>query len=455
MATRKSPTRKIQANTPSNMERPLGATESLFYLLDKIYCLNFVVYAEVVGTLPPDALDQALALAQQEHPLLRTRINGNASRLVFKAIDAEAHPLRATWQPWSSRKLLLERQLDTPFDQELPLMRCFAFLDKKAKPVRQILAMVFQHTIADGRSGTQLLLDVLCRATGAAMPLSPRDANPSAQALSISADKSRLTDELGKARFWIGEGLKSLRPVATLPGFSHKLGGDRDMRVLTMKLSKIQATNLVKRARAAGTTMHGALGAAQMLALCDEISATGGRESRRVALNSLADLRDSLSGGLTEHDLGLYIATLTTVHEIDDTPGLFWRLAVDVRAQLKNVIDRGDANLINSIYRENMLLPSTSLGGRVMQGVAALAPSASMLTNIGRIDIPELANGASVSSIEFTVSPPPHNPFCITAASHAGVVHMNMVFDANQLTPEQASRLSKNFLNHLKKAIRD
>lgn len=51
--------------SPSALGRPLGPTESIYYLLDQLYCLSFVVFAK---------MDHALRTVQQEKPLLRARI---------------------------------------------------------------------------------------------------------------------------------------------------------------------------------------------------------------------------------------------------------------------------------------------------------------------------------------------------------------------------------------------
>lgn len=76
--------------------------------------------------------------------------------------------------------------------------------------------------------------------------------------------------------------------------------------------------------------MHGTLGAAQLLAINREFEAEA---PRRRALNSLPDLRSVLHGNLGADDLGLYIATITTLHEIPVDPD-FWQLASNVKGRL-------------------------------------------------------------------------------------------------------------------------
>ena len=185
-----------------------------------------------------------------------------------------------------------------------------------------------------------------------------------------------------------------MKPTRQLPGFDMAVRAERRIRVVPFTVSKAKARALLEACRAHGVTMQGALGAAQLLAVNDEFAAA---RSRNLALNSLADLRGLLGGNLTQQDLGLYIATVTTVHAIPAEPD-FWALAADVRNQLKAVLDSGDANLVHTIHREGALYPPNEVGARMVQGLVGLAPPSSMLTNVGRFDPVALAHGAKLRS---------------------------------------------------------
>ncbi len=65
-----------------------------------------------------------------------------------------------------------------------------------------------------------------------------------------------------------------------------------------------------------------------------------------------------------------------------------------------------------------------------------------MLTNIGRIDTPDLQNGARIQSLAFLVSPPPQHPICVTAASQGGCLHLNLLYDQIKLDDAQARRIA-------------
>jgi len=59
---------------PADLNRRLGRTEHIYWLLDQLYCLNFLVFAELEGSLNRDDLQTALDIVQQENPVLRAQI---------------------------------------------------------------------------------------------------------------------------------------------------------------------------------------------------------------------------------------------------------------------------------------------------------------------------------------------------------------------------------------------
>ena len=115
----------MPANTrPSSIDRPLGSTENLYWLLDKLYCLNFVVFAEVEGRLDADKLAAALATVQSENPLLRARITSSLAQRRFKAVSQTLAPMQPEVLKLAHWRREVERQLHLPFDTEkAPLAR--------------------------------------------------------------------------------------------------------------------------------------------------------------------------------------------------------------------------------------------------------------------------------------------------------------------------------------------
>ena len=431
---------------PPSINRRLGATENIYWLLDQLYCLNFVVFAELDGPLELDRLNQALTAVQVEHPLLRARIVALGGVQWFNPLRVDdERPLTAEVRRLRNWRVQIAAQLDAPFERDAaPLAR---FLWFRGAGRSSVVAMVFHHAIADGKSGANLLLSVLRRAALSDTPITHRRANASSQDLDIARQKPPLLGSLQTLKFWLGKGKDALKFAKQLPGYDMEPRRERTIKVIPLVLPEATCAALSMACRRHGTSVHGALGAAQLLALNDQFKSA---QARTLALNSLADLRPALSGGLSADDLGLYIATLTTVHLLDAKPD-FWALAREIREQLRHVLDSGDGNLIHGIYQRTALAPDGTLAAAV-QKLVALAPASSMLTNIGRVDTLALGESLRVRSLAFVVSPPPQHPICVTATSYDGRMFLNLLYDQCKLSARQAKDLADGLIAHIKAA---
>jgi len=428
--------------------RPLGGTEKIYWLLDKLYSLNFAAYVVLDGTLDPGDLQTALSRVQEMTPLLRARIVVEGNAPVFEPVDPREHPLRVEIYTLRGWRRQLERHLDTTFPVgTAPLARLLWFRGKGAKSV---LAMLFHHPIADGRSGVHILLQTLRHASGTASAFAYRPARPPAQELDFIRQQPVVAGKLKEVRFWLAKGRELLMMASQLPGYDMTTTGRRETASIELALSKRLASALLSACRAHKTSIHGALGAAQVMALNDEFA---GRKPRVMALNSLADLRGVIDGDLTEEDLGLYVSTLTTVHTLEAKPD-FWRLATEIRDELQRIISSGDADLIHSFYPGSALFTPDESGARKVQKIVALAPPSSMLTNIGRVEEVDLGPELRVREAGFLLSPPVQYPICVTASSYRGGMLLNLLYDRNKIGQTQANRIAGRLLNHLEEAAR-
>jgi hypothetical protein len=429
----------------SNIDRALGPTENIYLLLDKLYGLNFVIFAEIDGVLDAQRLTEALHTVQIEHPLLRARVVLVGGRHWFKSIEADAHPIPVESGAMRNWRAQLSAQLDQPFPDTGPLAR-FQWFGGPAR--KSVAAMVFHHVIGDGRSGADVFIEVLRRAAGEKLPLHCRPARASAQDLDLIKQQGTVGTSIKTIAYWLKQGKTALKFAQQLPGFDMGTHDQRRIEVVPFALPKVTTKSLREACRAHRTTVHGALGAAQLLAINDEFPTA---RARHLALNSLADLRSVLGGGLTQQDLALYIATICTVHAVAAEPD-FWALAADLTQQLRSVLSSGDANLVHSIYREDALYPPNVVGARMVQRLVVMAPPSSMLTNMGSFGPVALANGAKLLSLEFLVSPPAQHPICVTAASFDGSMRMNLLFDERKVERAQALRMAEAMMSYVEAA---
>ena len=430
----------------SNIDRPLGSTENIYWLLDKLYCLNFVVFAEIEGRVDARRLASALAVVQEENPLLRARIVQVGGLNRFEAVAREAAPLRLEPRPLRGWRQAVEAELQRRFDTHCaPLARALWFTGAGSKSV---LAMCFQHAIGDGRSGLAALFDVLRRATVDGSPPRHKPARASSQALDQIRRKPLALGALQGMKFWLDKGREALQLTQQLPGFDPKARAERRVRVLPQAIAPAPLKRLLAAARQHGTTLQGALGAALLLALNAQFPTAA---PRRLGLNSLADLRGVLDADLSENDLGLYASTLHTVHALGAQPD-FWALAREIRNALKQTIDAGDANLVNGVFAPPpSVLPAENLA-RLVQSVVALAPPSSMLTNLGRVEPPDLGDGVALKSLGVLVSPPAQHPVCVTAVSCGGRLALHLLFDELKLSHAQAAAIGEGLMAHLQAA---
>ncbi len=430
--------------TPAILNRRLGRTESIYWLLDQLYCLNFIVFAELEGTLNKHDLQAALDIAQQENPVLRSQITIDpAGHPCFTPISAKERPLTLQIHGLRNWRRSIEAELVAPFSlNDAPLARLLWFQGAAKKSV---VAMIFHHSIADGKSGAYVLLDVLRHATAQVRNIYLKAAHPSSQQLDLITDKGLAAGKLKEARFWLEKGKDLLKFAEQLPGYDMQPQDTRKVKTLPFTIPAKTNAALLAVCRDRSTTIHGALGAALLFAINDEF---GEAKARFLGLNSLADLRNVLKGNLNEQDLGLYVTTLTTVHRLDKNPD-FWNLAREIPNHLKTVMNSGNANLINGIYTEMPLFTPDIKGARRVQKIVALAPPSSMLTNIGRIKEAPLGDAVRIRSLAFAVSPPAQQPLCVTAASYDGQMYLNVLYDQCKLKDDQVRRIAENMMASL------
>src|ERR1039457_3773758 len=62
---------KHRSSKPTTINRRLGATENIYYFLDQLYCLNFIIFVEIAGSLQIDQINKPMKALQAEQPLLR------------------------------------------------------------------------------------------------------------------------------------------------------------------------------------------------------------------------------------------------------------------------------------------------------------------------------------------------------------------------------------------------
>ncbi len=314
----------------------LGPSERLFVAVRRFGAANVTRVMTLEGSLATSDIREAMALLQSRHPLLRARIvDGDAPYFVHNSAPLpRVH--RVERRDDEHFRRVLESVLDTQVNPEHGPHFEAHFLQSERSP-RAELILIADHAICDGMSMNSLcseLLDILAqRPLKPSQPILPvlaellPNISRTKQALSFGHSFANF------ARIGAERALKGRRPAA------------RSSAYVGASLGKQETSDLMARARKAGTTVTGALMAAVTVTLRDRPEATS-----QLAVSVPVNLRPRISGrNLDARHLGNYTSV---AYLRASTDGSLWELARSMKERL-DVTVRGDRLLAaaNLIYR--------------------------------------------------------------------------------------------------------
>ena len=227
-----------------HQNRTLGAFEKTFWLLDQIDSKDFALAAEISGAKSIEKWQNALKMVQKRHPNLSVRVVlDELSRPTLQYVEDMIIPMRViNVQPDYHWEQEVEKELSMRFNtEEGPLLR----LVLVQKPQRTILIVVANHTVADGTSLNYLIRDILMAVTGKELGIKEHQISND-QTLGLTEDlPAQTVDQVLELR------MKTdiVKPLVS----SHRF-------------SENSTQNILERARLEGTTFHGAICAAALLA---------------------------------------------------------------------------------------------------------------------------------------------------------------------------------------------
>jgi hypothetical protein len=289
-----------------NASRSLGALEHLFWLLDQNRPVHFVVTALISGETSPCDWRRALDRLQERHPIMSVCIDGKPGSIPsFHQTDARPIPLRIVAdEPERRWEAEVAEELATPFNpRQAPLVR--AVLIQGARDAAFML--VAHHSIADGLSlayATRDTLDVLDGRT-----LEPLTWLPSQD------DLMNVSDSVADGREQ--NHTQALNPAVYRPNDNAR------PTVKGLRLSQDLTSSLRDRARREGTTVHGAICAALLLASREVF--TEWRDTP-IRIMSPINVRPLVDVG---ENCGVFVSATTSV--FDGEAKHFWDLARDAR----------------------------------------------------------------------------------------------------------------------------
>jgi len=428
------------------VSRPLDRAEAFFWFLDRCSSMNFAVMAEGEGPLAPEAFADAVANAQRVHPLLAVAIEspgGGPLAFVPRPEAAIALERQSPGEAWGER---IAKALARPFAlDEAPLVRA---LWHEAGGGRWAAALVFQHCIADGRSGLRLLREVLEESLGLRTgqgPLAPRG-----PLTALFPAQYRGAEGAIRAQAWRAQ-LKTegARRPETLPGFVRS-GEPIRPGIISFRLEEGIVRGLVAKARESGASVHGALGAAELMA-CRERFAGGA--DPRLMLTSPVDLRGHLAGPLDDATPAFAVTLLSTAVEVKAEPDL-WPLARHLTRDLRRQVAEGCGHLFYELVPPAETLPPTPEAVEGIRAYLARMPTACVLSNAGAVPRVAGHGGVRVDGLSFALCPMGHQPLFVAAATHGEALAINVVHDDARLPAAEARALAQSLESRLRQAAR-
>lgn len=426
--------------------RTLDPGEAFFCMTDLVSCMNFVVFAERMGCLQPAQIRTALDIVQKENTLLQASISwAEDTGLCFVhapdiGIELQCHVCAgADWQS------AIEQQLSLPFATgEAPLMRCL-YLDIEpcadpVRPPRSVLALCFHHTVADGRSGTELLRRVL-----GLIATDTRDHDPNRTTVlpsmaDVHPERYRWADQPAAAKQLRNTLIGDYRRHGPLPAVNW-LATDTTERLpkfIRLSFTPTVTHNLVSKARDKGTSVHGVLCAAQLLAQLALQTCQTGDEPSTFFLSCPVDMRPHLEPVQPVTPTGLFVSLISATFSVHADTDL-WQLARDIIVQTRLQLARGEGHLLYHIYGlDGSLAPPSQMEPFRKKTLASLPNT--MVSNVGVVA--SVTDDPAVDAISFALCPMPYQTLFTAASSYKNQLVLNVGFDAARLSPAHARLLS-------------
>lgn len=418
--------------------RALGENEIAQYRIDRVASLNFCTLTHVQGPEPSlDQLREAAEACARRHPLLRSAIEGSdkrALRFVGAPAGADVRIDAAPgWEGVASDELV--RRFDT---RSGPLARWVWM------PRPRVLLLTLHHSIGDGKSGVFASRDFLRALSGATLPEGevPR-ALESRRTREQASDGQLMRfacDQLW-ADMLYGKGIE-----ARVDRPSHEPA--ESIHVVHTAWERDRVRALVRRARAEGTTVHGALLAGQVLA---HVADHGGRELP-VAAGSPICVRGDLAEPAGE-DVGFHVSMLMFRDRVSATAD-FWTLARSIRRSIVEAKEQGTHVMLTRALGDMLrLFGAWDDDERFRARWSRHVPSTFGLTNLGRLPLPERIGEYAIEACHFVVNPSMLADTAATATSTHGNLRWNMVFPLPAFDIDHADALGRDAAERVLVAI--
>ncbi len=417
-------------------QRPLTGLERWCWLIDRAAVFNLVYVARVRGRFDLRRLRLALEVLQYHYPQLASRIADEGTVSFVAAGPPVPVDLRAFADDGWRQAAIDEADTPVPVE-EGPAVRCVVLDGDDTSD----LILTFHRAAADARSGATIVDELLRLHAGEAQPAlpAPEVLQPPTEEI-VGSRWAAIVASRKQLR--LSRRMRAFRPRQSVPA-KHRSTGLADVT-----LTKETVRDLTGTARAHGTSFHGALCAAVLLSVREELRKEGHPDvflgcETSVDMRRRTELRPGAVGNLLSH--------VISGHRIHENT-LLWDLAAQVSESLRTSI-RSEEVKAFAQARSSAGLRARS-GRRLAARTERAARTAAVVNNVGRLEFYERYGALELERLGFLESASPTNgaAICVHAASVAGAATLNFTWAEPLLGADRAGRIVSDIAARLRQA---
>lgn len=404
------------------MKRPLLIGERIMYV-NRQTPVNCVFAVKIQGSFSQAALEQALYIVQQKHPMLRAVVRHNwRGRPSFVTSQHPAPIPVVVKQREHEAQWLEEMQLQwhEPFGTKKEPLARVVWLQS---PGTSNLLLVTAHCICDGTSMVTLLRELLQLLDDPMHAIGSYRAFTHVRQLVAGSWKSSVKKR-AKTRLLAGMAWCTLR----LKTYREPPAGQ--VEILHYKLSRQQTQTLLAHCKQASCSVHAALSAA-FLSAFKTVKGTAAKGK----LICPADIRQFVPQ-IKADQLFAYAPVIPLF--LPQTTTGFWEQAQQMKTQLTTILEH--LNVAEQLFFGEYFHASVPDMIRMLKAVDG--DHDVTLSNMGKIDIPSVYRHFEVEDIYSPgVAFPWHNANTLIASTYRDRLDCNFVFNNSFLTKADARLL--------------
>jgi len=424
--------------------RKLASSEQALEIMNRCAnSLHVVTIGRLIGPLTAEVLRPALDLLQKRHPRLNSRIMGSLNNLRFED-GATKIPLQVVEKSDSSQwqEVVLE-ELNQKIESHRGLMRAVLVHFERENNVSYLI-VTLHHTISDGLSSIQLYSEILtyCQKIASSEPISE------VIRLRPLPSVERLLPKSLQGFRGLMDGFYSLLRLKFLHDWHRPktLGFEkyvpiesRGSNMIHRHLDEELTKRVVNCCRQEKTTVQAALCVAMMWAVAKQITA-GKRVNVRLSCQSFVNLRQRLQPIIDNENLGMLASFIISFHTLE-TNMSFWGLARDIRQQVEAGLE-GSAIFSLMLILRNIFEFLLAHPNEIPTSVA--------LSNIGRVNIPQVYGLFKIEEISFTTAAAVSGGALIaTILTFAEKMFLNFTFSEPSISQRTMEQLVNSTVTYL------